>query len=200
MKNLLQLNTSIFSANGHSSKLANNFVTSWQTNHPDTQVIVRDLANEPLPHLDMQRVLAFSTTPELQTSEQQAFVDVSDRLIAEIQRADMIVVGLPMYNFGIPSTLKVYFDYIARAGVTFRYTENGPIGLLTGKKAVVFATRGGMYVGTPLDTQTSYVRNFFNFLGISNVEFIYAEGLIKGESSKETALTKANIRLVELAA
>jgi FMN-dependent NADH-azoreductase len=200
MKNLLQLNASIFSANGHSSQLANSFVTSWQTNHPDTQVTVRDLANEPLPHLDMQRVLAFSTAPELRTPEQQAFVDVSDKLITEIRQADIIVMGLPMYNFGIPSTLKAYFDYIARAGVTFRYTESGSIGLLTGKKVIVFATRGGLYAGTRLDTQTSYVRNYFNFLGISDVEFIYAEGLNKGEPSKEIALTKANLRLVELAA
>jgi FMN-dependent NADH-azoreductase len=112
----------------------------------------------------------------------------------------MIVMGLPMYNFGIPSTLKAYFDYIARAGMTFRYTENGPIGLLAGKKAIVFATRGGLYEGTSLDTQTSYIRNFFNFLGISDVEFVYAEGLNKGEPSKATALAKANLRLIELAA
>jgi FMN-dependent NADH-azoreductase len=200
MKNLLQLNASIFSANGYSSQLATGFVSSWLLNYPDTQVTFRDLANEPLPHLDAQRVLAFSTVPELRTPEQQAFVDVSDKLIMEIQQADMIVIGLPMYNFGVPSTLKAYFDYIARAGVTFRYTENGPIGLLTGKKVIVFATRGGLYVGTQLDTQTSYVRHFFNFLGISDVEFIYAEGINMGESSKATALTKANLRLVELAA
>lgn len=200
MKNLLQLNASIFSAGGHSSRLATDFVSSWQANYPDTQITFRDLADKPLPHLDAQRVLAFSTAAELRTPEQQAFVDVSDKLITEIQQADMIVMGLPMYNFGIPSTLKAYFDHIARAGVTFRYTENGVVGLLTGKKVIVFATRGGVYAGTPLDTETGYVRDFLNFLGISNIEFVYAEGLNKGADSKDAALAKANLRLVELAA
>jgi FMN-dependent NADH-azoreductase len=101
------------------------------------------------------------------------------------------VLGLPMYNFGVPSTLKAYFDHIARAGRTFKYTEKGPVGLLTGKKAFVFATRGGLYAGTPLDTQTSYVRDFLRFLGISDVEFVYAEGLALGDAPKSAALAKA---------
>ena len=92
----------------------------------------------------------------------------------------MIVLGLPMYNFGVPSQLKAYFDHIARAGVTFKYTEKGPVGQLTGKKAYVFAARGGLYAGTPLDTQTGYVRDFLRFLGIGDVEFVYAEGLNMG--------------------
>ena len=100
----------------------------------------------------------------------------------------MIVIGLPMYNFGVPSTLKAYFDHVARAGVTFRYTATGPVGLLTGKKAYVFATRGGLYAGTPLDTQTAYVRDFLRFLGIADVEFVYAEGLAVGAERKDAAL------------
>ena len=96
----------------------------------------------------------------------------------------MIVLGLPMYNFGVPSTLKAYFDHVARAGVTFRYTANGPVGLLTGKEVYVFATRGGIYAGTPLDTQTTYVRDFLRFLGIDDVEFVYAEGLNMGAGAQ----------------
>ena len=96
-----------------------------------------------------------------------------------------------MYNFGVPSMLKAYFDHIARAGVTFRYTEKGPVGLLTGKKAYVFATRGGIYAGTPRDTQTAYVRDFLAFLGITDVEFVYAEGLAISEASKTASLAKA---------
>jgi FMN-dependent NADH-azoreductase len=107
---------------------------------------------------------------------QHAVVAYSDSLIDELKQADVIVLGLPMYNFGIPSQLKSYFDHIARVGVTFKYTETGPVGLLTGKKAFVFAARGGVYVGTPLDTQTSYVRDFLRFLGIIDVDFVYAEG------------------------
>ena len=98
-----------------------------------------------------------------------------------------------MYNFGVPSTLKAWFDHIARAGQTFRYTEKGPVGLLTGKKAIVFATRGGLYAGTPLDSQTDYVRAFLAFLGITDVKFVYAEGLAMGDAKKQFALAEAKI-------
>jgi len=199
MKTLLQLNSSLFSSGGQSSQLADQFVAVWHHNHPGANIMVRDLATDPLPHLDAQRFLAFFKQPEARTPEQQAFVDESDTLIAELKQADVIVIGLPMYNFGIPSTLKAYFDQIARAGVTFRYTENGPVGLLTDKKVAVFATRGGMYAGTQMDTQTNFVRNFFNFLGITDVEFVYAEGLNKGEAIKEAGLANAKLRFAELA-
>lgn len=200
MKTLLQINSSIFSSGGQSSQLADQFVAAWRTHQPDAQVIVRDLAQEPLPHLDAQRVMAFFAKPETRIPEQQAFVADSDALINEIRQVEIIVIGLPMYNFGIPSTLKAYFDHIARAGVTFRYTENGPEGLLTGKKVYVFATRGGLYAGTPLDSQTGYVRNFLSFLGITDIEFVYAEGLNLGEASKDAALATARQRLATLAA
>ena len=195
----LQINSSIFSSGGQSSQLADQFVAALRAAEPDTQVVVRDLADNPLPHLDAERVLAFFAKPDMRTPEQQVFVDESNALIAEIQQAQVIVIGLPMYNFGIPSTLKAYFDQIARAGVTFRYTANGPEGLLTGKKAYIFAARGGLYAGTPLDSQTGYVRAFLAFLGITDVEFIYAEGLNMGETAKETALVQAKRRLAELA-
>lgn len=200
MKTLLQINSSIFSSGGQSSQLADQFVAAWHRNRPDARVIVRDLAQEPLPHLDAQRVTAFFAKPETRTPEQRTFVAESDALIDEIKQAEILVIGLPMYNFGIPSTLKAYFDHIARAGVTFRYTSNGPEGLLTGKKAYIFAARGGLYAGTPLDSQTGYVRSFLGFLGIGDVEFVYAEGLNMGEASKEAALVEAKQRLATLAA
>jgi len=200
MKNLLQLNSSIFSSGGQSTQLADQFVAAWRANQPDAQVTVRDLAQQPLPHLDAQRVLAFFAQPETRTPDQQIFVAESDALIDELKQAEIIVIGLPMYNFGIPSVLKAYFDQIARAGVTFRYTENGPEGLLTDKKAYVFATRGGQYAGTPLDSQTGYVRNFLGFLGITDVEFIYAEGLNMGDLNKEAALAEAQQQIAKLVA
>ncbi|MBL1263452.1 FMN-dependent NADH-azoreductase [Methylomicrobium sp. RS1] len=199
MKTLLQINSSIFSSGGQSSQLADHFVAAWRSHHRDARVVFRDLAQTPLPHLDAQRVTAFFTAPEARTPEQQAFAAESDALIDEIKQAEILVIGLPMYNFGIPSTLKAYFDQIARAGVTFRYTANGPEGLLAGKKAYVFATRGGLYAGTPLDSQTGYVRDFLGFLGIADVEFVYAEGLNMGEASKEAALAEAQQRLAMLA-
>ncbi len=199
MTTLLQLNSSLFLANGQSSQLANEFVATWHAVNPNGLIKLRDLAKEPLPHLDAQRVTAFFTPAEARTPEQQTFVAESDALIEEIKQADIIVLGLPMYNFGIPSTLKAYFDQIARAGVTFNYTANGPVGLLTRKKVYVFATRGGIYAGSALDSQTAYVRDFLNFLGISDVEFVYAEGLNKSGDVKEKALASAKQRLAELA-
>ena len=188
---LLQLNTSLFSDAGQSSQLANRFVAGHMAAHPGATVVVRDLARAPVPHLTAERFQAFLAKPESRTDQQLALVAESDALIDELKAADTIVIGLPMYNFGVPSTLKAYFDHVARAGITFRYTANGPVGLLTGKKAYVFATRGGLYAGTPGDSQTGYVRQFLAFLGITDVEFIYAEGLSISDASKSAALANA---------
>lgn len=198
MQTLLQLNTSLFSGNGQSSRLADRFVADWKAGNPNGTVIARDLGADPVPHLTAQRFGAFLAKPDERNAQQQVVVDFSDALIEEIRQADIIVLGLPMYNFGIPSTLKAYFDHIARAGVTFRYTDNGPAGLLTGKKAYVFAARGGIYAGTPLDTQTAYVRDFLRFIGIADVEFVYAEGLNMGEDSKQVALANAQAAVRQL--
>ncbi len=191
MSTLLQLNTSIFSAGGQSSRLADAYVAGWQARNPGGNVIVRDFARDPVPHLTAERFQAFLTKPEDRSAAHDAEVALSDELIGELKRADVIVLGLPMYNFGVPSTLKAYFDHVGRAGITFRYTEKGPVGLLAGKKAIVFAARGGMYSGTPRDTQTSYVRDFFGFIGIADVEFVYAEGLSMGDAAKQAALEQA---------
>ena len=200
MSTLLKINASLFSANGQSSQLAERFAAAWQASHPGSRVVERDLAANPVPHLDGARFMAFLAKPEERSAEQQAVVDFSDALIAELRAADVIVIGLPMYNFGIPSQLKAYFDHIARAGVTFRYTANGPEGLITGKKVYVLATRGGVYAGTPQDSQTAYVRDFLGFIGITDLEFIYAEGLNMGDESKNAALAQAHQSLAALTA
>ena len=198
MKTLLQLNSSLNSSAGQSSRLADAFVARWRAANPASKLIVRDLATDPVPHLTAERFSAFVAKPESRTAEQEAAVAYSDTLIDELRRADVIVLGLPMYNFGVPSTLKAYFDHIARAGVTFRYTEQGSVGLLTGKKAYVLAARGGVYAGTPQDTQTEYVRGFLAFLGITDVEFVFAEGLAIGEATREAALAKARTQIEAL--
>jgi FMN-dependent NADH-azoreductase len=198
MKTLLQIRSSIFSDDGHSSGLAARFVAAWQQANPGGRVAVRDLALDPVPHLDAARFGAFLAKPGERTAQQEAVVAYSDALIAELQAADVIVLGLPMYNFGIPSTLKAYFDHIARAGVTFRYTETGPVGLLTGKQVHVFAARGGLYAGTPKDTQTAYVRDFLSLLGMGDVAFVYAEGLNIGPESKAENLAKAHAAIDRL--
>jgi len=201
MTTLLQINTSINNGNGQSSQLAKQFVAAVLRRDPEVKVIVRDVAAaEPVPHLDAERFGAFITNPQQRSAAQESVVAYSDLLIGELQQADVIVIGLPMYNFGVPSQLKAYFDHIARAGLTFKYTEQGPVGLLTGKRAYVFAARGGIYAGTPLDTQTAYVRDFLRFLGITDVEFVYAEGLAISPQSKEAGLAKAGVEIAKLAA
>jgi len=180
----LQLNTSLFGEGGESTRLASQFVAPR-----GGKVIVRDLAKNPVPHIDAARFGAFLAKPDARTPEQQAVIDYSDALIAELREADTIVIGLPMYNFSVPSTLRAYFDHVARAGVTFKYTDKGPVGLLTGKKAYVFVTRGGVYGDDHIHAK--YVRDFLAFIGITDVDFIYAEGLAISPASKEAALAKA---------
>jgi FMN-dependent NADH-azoreductase len=198
MTTLLQINASIQGEKGQSSQLANRFVALWQSRHPQGRVVRRDLAADPVPHLTAARFAAFLTPPEQHDAEQRAVAKFSDDLIEELRQADVLVLGLPMYNFGIPSQLKSYLDHIARAGRTFRYTAAGPVGLLTGKKAYVFAARGGLYQGTALDTQTQYVRDFLRFVGISDVEFIYAEGLAIDAARRESALGAAHVQIARL--
>ncbi len=193
MRTVLQINTSLFAGEGQSSRLASALIQGWRLRHPEDRIVLRDLAGDPVPHL--------TTTPAAERSPgQQAIAAFSDALIAELRSADVVVLGLPMYNFGVPSTLKAYFDHIARAGVSFRYTANGPEGLLGAKKVYVLAARGGRYAGTPLDTQSTYVRDFFSFLGMKDVEFIYAEGLAMSEEQKTSSLGTANQSIEKLAA
>ena len=199
MPTILQLNTSLFGEQGQSSRLAAEFARTLAES-TGRELKVRDLAANPVPHLTAERITAFGTPASERTLDQQRHVAESDALVDELREADVLVLGLPMYNFGVPSTLKAYFDHVARAGVTFRYTAEGPLGLLTGKKAFVFATRGGQHAGTETDLQTDYVRLFLGFIGIRDVEFIYAEGLALGEQQRERALAAAAERINRLAA
>lgn len=199
MTTLLQLNTSLFSAGGQSTQLANAFVQNWQQSHADAQVITRDLAADPVPHLNASRLTAFMTSAEQRTVEQKAVVAYSDALIAELKNAEVVVIGLPLYNFGIPSALQAYFDHVARAGVTFSYTANGPVGVMQGKRVLVFATRGGKYAGTSNDSATTQVRAFLSLLGMNEVEFIYAEGLNIDADTRERGLNAARQQSAQLA-
>ena len=187
----LQIKTSLFGAAGQSTTLASELVARL-----GGKVIVRDLAKEPVPHLDGARISAFLARPEARTPAQQAVIEYSDRLIGELREADAIVIGLPMYNFGLPSTLKAYFDHIARAGVTFKYTDKGAVGLLTGKKAYLVVARGGVY--GEAHAHTGYVRDFLAFIGITDVECIYAEGLAISPASKDAGLARARQRIAAL--
>ncbi len=193
MATLLQINSSVFGDNGNSSVLTQEFVQHWKTQHPTGELLVRDFAKEDVPHLDAVRVQALSSPAKGRTAAQQAVLDYSDKIIAEIEAADVIVMGVPMYNFGIPSRLKAYFDHIARAGVTFKYTETGPVGLLNNKPVYIIATRGGVHKGQSSDSQSQFLTTFLNFVGLHEVHFIYAEGLNIGKKDDAFAAAKTQI-------
>lgn len=193
--NILQINSSARVQGSHSSQLARQVSARLLEQHPDAVFSVRDLAVTPQPALDEAALQALFTPLDQRSAEQAARVAIDDALIAEVQAADVVVIGAPMYNFGISSQLKNWIDAISRAQVTFRYTANGPEGMLTGKKVIVVLTRGGLYRNTPNDTQMPYLKNFLGFLGMSDVEFIYAEGLAMGPDAEQRALSDAESQI-----
>ena len=200
MKNILIITASIFGQDGQSSRLVSQTLDQLRQTYGDIQATYRDLSAEPVPHLDAERFGAFLTSADDRDGSQQGVVDYSDLLISEVVDADVIVMGVPMYNFGVPSVLKAYFDHIARAGITFRYTANGPVGLLEDRPVYILAARGGLYAGTPNDSQTPFIRSFLGFIGLKDVHFVYAEGLNMGDNQKENSLQEAGRAIETLTA
>lgn len=187
MSNVLVLKSSILAQYSQSNKLANYFVEKWLADHSESNITTRDLAENPVPVLDGELVSALRPSDAELTERQKTVLALSDQLIAELKEHDVIVITAPMYNFTIPIQLKAYFDLIARAGVTFQYTEKGPQGLIQGKRAVILTSRGGIHKNSPADLVTPYLRTFLGFIGISDVEFVFAEGLAMGaESANQT--------------
>jgi FMN-dependent NADH-azoreductase len=197
MKTLLKVQTGLFGEQSQSTQLADRFIAHWLRQNPAGRVVTRDVAANLVPHLTAERVLAFGSKPESRTDEQQAVLDYSDALIAELNEADVIVFAVPMYNFSVPSTLRAYFDHVARAGVTFRYTATGPQGLIQGKQVYVFIARGGFY-SEANDTQTAYLKQFLGFIGLTDAQFIYAEGLAIDAATREKSLNTARHTIAKL--
>jgi FMN-dependent NADH-azoreductase len=198
--NILQINSSARREGSQSTLLANSLVGRLRAAYPGATLTVRDLATNPHPHLDEAALQALFTPAAAHTPAQAARVALDDALIAELQAADVVVVGAPMYNFGVSTQLKNWIDAISRAQVTFRYGANGPEGLLTGKTVYVALTRGGQYRNTPADTQVPYLKMVFGFLGMTDVRFVYAEGLAMGPEAVEKALAAAHVQMDEAVA
>ncbi|GBG01500.1 FMN-dependent NADH-azoreductase [Azospira sp. I13] len=192
---ILQINASARSAGANSTRLADAITARLVAAHPGAEVQLRDLAANPHPVLDEPALAALFTPADQRTPEQAARVALDDALIAQVQSVDAIVLGVPMYNFGVPVQLKAWIDAIARAGVTFRYTEKGPEGLIKGKKVYVALARGGLYRGTPDDSQVPFLQSVLAFLGMTEVEFIYAEGLAMGAESASKAFAEAQAQI-----
>jgi FMN-dependent NADH-azoreductase len=199
---ILQVNSSARAfENGqgsHSTRLANELSARLHAAHEGAELSVRDLSRQPHPALDETTLQALFTPVDARTPEQAERVALDDALIAEIQAADVVVLGVPMYNFGVSTQLKNWIDAIARARVTFQYTANGPEGLLKGKKVYAVLTRGGHYRGTPKDTQVPYLRTVLGFLGMTDIEFVYAEGLNMGPEAEAAALASAREQIAAL--
>ncbi|WP_062570464.1 FMN-dependent NADH-azoreductase [Pseudoalteromonas arabiensis] len=193
MKKVLVLNSSLNGENGNSTKLTNTFV-SQLTEQDQVAITVRDLSSDAIDHLTQTEMAAWMTDVNERSDEQRALAAISDELIGELNDNDLIVIGMPMYNFGIPSTFKTWIDRIARAGITFKYTEQGAVGLLENKKVVVLAARGGVYQGSDIDTQTKYLKDVLGFVGMTDVDFIYAEGLAMPGAEQSLEAAQENIK------
>lgn len=199
MSKVLLVRSSIFGDNSKSLQMAREFLNS----SPYSDVVDRELMPASMPHLSAETYVAMGKPPVELTPQMKAAIALSDTLIAEVEAADIIVLAVPMYNFGIPSTLKAWLDHIARAGRTFRYTASGPEGLLTGKKVFVFTSRGGIYSEGPmqdLDFQTGYLRAVLGFLGMTDVSFVNFEGFAMGPEAASQAFDRARSAISDLLA
>ncbi|MEL6635098.1 MAG: NAD(P)H-dependent oxidoreductase [Bacteroidota bacterium] len=191
---ILQVNSSVQTDHSVSRKLVTQITE--QLGRGEATVVSRDLGKGELPLLSPEMVGAFYTSPTDRSAEQKALLEVSDTLVAELREADVLIFGVPIYNFGVPGALKAYFDLVARVGLTFQYTDQGPRGLLKNKRAYVVITSGGTGLGSTADFASGHVRQFLNFLGIAAVEFINASQLLFGA---EQVLAKANAQVEALA-
>ncbi len=201
MPHLLVINSSAAGAASVSKQLIDETVARLRTADPALVVVERDLGANPVPHLTTDSTAAIRGG-EPANDAQRAAKALSDSLVAELKAADTLIIGAPMYNFGIPSTLKAWFDHVLRAGVTFKYGEAGPVGLLEGKRAIVVESRGGIYSSGPtqaLDSQEPHLRTMLGFIGISDVTFVRAEKLGYGPEAREQAINDAKAELVRVA-
>ena len=199
MSRVLVIESSARQQGSVSRELTQQFIANWQAAHPADQIQVRDLALEPVPHLDATLLGGWMTPSEQQSEAEKAALARSNQLTDELLGADVLVLAAPMYNFAIPSTLKAWLDHVLRAGVTFKYTETGPQGLLTGKKAYVLTARGGLYAGSTTDHQEPYLRQVMAFIGIHDVTFIHAEGMNLGGDFQDKGLKQAKAKLSAIA-
>ena len=191
---ILEISASARQDSSISRQLTSDLVAALGDRYDNTAITRRDLADG-LPFVNAAFARAKDMPPEQYTLADQEALALSDELIAELEAADVLVIGAPMYNFTIPATLKAWIDLIARPRMTFRYTENGPEGLLQGKKAYVVVSSGGVPVGSPVDFSTPYLRHALAFVGITDVEFIGAAGADRG---KQDAMDEARARIADL--
>ena len=200
-QSFLHIDSSPLGDHSVSRKLTAKVLAELKANHPDTQIVTRDLGASPLPHLSGITVGAFFTPADQRNEVLNEALKLSDEVIDELLAADLFVIGAPMWNFGIPSSLKAWIDHIARAGRTFKYGASGPESLLpAGKKVIIVSSRGGIYSSGPMqvmDHQETYLKSILGFIGLHDVSIIRAEGVAMGEEAVKTAMHSAENNLVE---
>ncbi|MGG5288630.1 FMN-dependent NADH-azoreductase [Pseudomonas shirazensis] len=199
MSRVLIIESSARQQDSVSRQLTRDFIQQWQAAHPGDQINVRDVAANPLPHLDADLLGGWMKPAEQRSMPEQEAFERSNQLTDELLAADVLVLAAPMYNFTIPSTLKAWLDHVLRAGITFKYTPTGPQGLLQGKRAIVLTARGGIHAGAGSDHQEPYLRQVMAFIGIHDVAFIHAEGLNMSGDFHEKGVNQAKARLAALA-
>lgn len=189
---LLHIDSSILGDNSASRQLSAELVAAWAAAEPGVEVTYRDLAADAMSHLSSASLVAAGTPAELRDAAQKHEAALGEKSIEEFLGADAIVIGAPMYNFSIPSQLKAWIDRIAVAGKTFRYTESGPEGLAGGKKVIIVSTAGGIHAGQPSGiAHENYLELVLNFLGITDIEVVRAEGLAYGDEPRRNAIAGA---------
>lgn len=199
---VLSIETSPLGDHSVSRKLSAKILTELMIKHPNIQVVTRDLAASPLPHLDGMTVGAFFTPPNQRSEAQNQALTLSDACVDELIAADVVVIGSPMWNFGIPSSLMAWIDHVIRAGRTFQYGANGPESLLPpGKKVIIASSRGGVYSSGPMqamDHQETYLKTVLGFIGLHDVSIVRAEGVSLGEDAVKNAMAAAEVQLIEM--
>jgi len=202
--NLLAISSSQGTQTSVSGGLVNHFIETYRTRSGSSTVVQRDIGATPPPHVDGVFTQAIFTPAEQLSADQKAALVLSDQYIAELQAADVIVIGAPMHNFSISSPLKTWIDHVVRAGQTFSYGENGPQGLLSDKKVFVLTARGGDYSKGSfihaMDHQEPYLRLTLGFMGLDDVTFVHAQGLAMGEDVREPAICNARTDIENLVA
>ena len=197
MTNILHVSASVNGENSNSRQIATKLIERITSADPSAKVVERDTNAPLITALTGETVGAYYTPEENRSDTQKEIISVSDKMVAELQNADIVVIGAPMYNFSVPSTLKAWIDLIARVGVTFKYTENGPVGLLSGKKAYIVVATGGVPVNSAADFATPYLKQVLGFVGISDIEVIDASGFaVNPQEAMARAL--ANVEAVAL--
>lgn len=204
MSSLLVIHASPMGDASISRRLTQSFVKHYTQAHAGVQVVERDVSAQTLPYFDAKVLGALFAKEEARTKDQQAHIERVDALIEEFKQADAIVMGVPMHNFAIPAYLKSYLDHLAQAGKTFKYSENGPVGLVDDKPVYLIATRGGNYSAdsglSHMDFTLPYLKTFFAFLGITSVHTLEANGLAMGEDAVAKAIDQAETEIEKILA